>query len=279
MRVVTLPEILAALDHDAALQAVESAFRRFHAGQSQVTAVGHLGFDAPPGDCHVKGAYMAGDDVFVIKLATSFYQNPARGLSSSNGFMAVMSAKTGEVEALLHDQGRLTDERTAMAGAIAARAIARPDSTTLGIVGAGIQGDLQARLVARVLGLKTVLIWARNADRAAALAKKVGGAAVDLAELCARADVIITTTPSTAAILTDAMIRPGTRIIAVGADTPGKQELDPKILAPRPGGGRLPRPVHRTRRYGLGCAGRAVGPGYAAGSWRAARKAGDLRAP
>jgi ornithine cyclodeaminase len=231
MRVIALPEILAALDRDAALVAVESAFKRFHAGQSQVTAVGHLGFDTPPGDCHVKGAYMAGDDVFVVKLAASFYKNPERGLSSSNGFMAVMSATTGEVEALLHDQGRLTDERTAMAGAIAARAIARADSKTLGIVGAGIQAELQAQLIARVLGLKTVLIWARNADRAATLAKKIGGEAVSLTALTARADVIVTTTPSTAPLLMDQMIRPGTRIVAVGADSPGKQELDSRLLA------------------------------------------------
>jgi len=156
MRVVELPEILAALDEDAALAAVEAGFRRYSAGEVQVTAVGHLGFADPPGDCHVKGAHIAGDDVFVVKLATSFYRNSERGLSSSNGFMAVISAGTGEILAVLHDKGQLTDRRTAMAGAIAARAIARPGSTTLGIVGAGIQARLQAQLIARLLGLRIV---------------------------------------------------------------------------------------------------------------------------
>ena len=144
MRVVSLPEILAALDEDAALAAVAEGFRRYSAGQVQVAAVGHLAFADPPGDCHIKSAHLAGDDVFVVKLATSFYRNPERGLSSSNGFMAVISAETGEILALLHDQGQLTDRRTAMAGAIAARAIARPGSATLGVVGAGIQARLQA---------------------------------------------------------------------------------------------------------------------------------------
>lgn len=231
MKVYDLAEILAAFDESAALAAVEAGFRHYAAGQAQLTAVGHLGFTDPPGDCHVKGAYTQGDEVFVIKLATSFYRNPELGLPSSSGLMAVMSAKTGEVLALLHDQGRLTDLRTAMAGAIAARAIARPGSTTLGVVGGGIQARLQAEMIARQLGLKTVLVWARNADRAAALAADIGGQAVSLPDMCARADVIVTTTPSTEPLLTAAMIRPGTRIVAVGADSPGKRELDPAILA------------------------------------------------
>jgi ornithine cyclodeaminase len=231
MRIVKLPQILEALDEDAALAAVESGFRRFSAGEAQVAEVGHLGFTDPPGDCHVKSAHMAGDSVFVIKVATSFYRNDALGLPSSNGFMTVISARTGEVQGLLHDQGYLTDQRTAMAGAIAARAIARPGSTTLGIVGAGTQARLQARLIARRLGLSSVLVWARNDRAAATLAAEVDGSAVSLSELCARADVIVTTTPSTAPLLMNDMIRPGTRIVAVGADSPGKQELDPAILA------------------------------------------------
>jgi ornithine cyclodeaminase len=231
MRIVQLPEILDALDEDAALAAVESGFRRFSAGEAQVTEVGHLGFDAPPGDCHVKSAHIAGDDVFVVKVASSFYRNAALGLPSSNGFMTVISAKTGEVLGLLHDQGHLTDQRTAMAGAIAARAIVRPGSTTLGIVGSGTQARLQARLIARRLGLSSVLVWARNEGAAEALASEVGGAAVGLSQLCDRADVIVTTTPSTAPLIMNSMVREGTRIVAVGADAPGKQELDPAILA------------------------------------------------
>lgn len=231
MRVVQLPQILGALDEDAALAAVESAFRRYSASEAQVAEVGHLGFTEPPGDCHVKTAHIAGDCVFVVKVATSFYRNAAVGLPSSNGFMTVISAKTGEVLGVLHDQGYLTDQRTAMAGAIAARAIVRPGSSTLGVIGAGTQARLQARLIARRLGLSSVVVWARNERAAGALATEVHGSAVSLPELCDRADVIVTTTPSTAPLLMNDMIRPGTRIVAVGADSPGKQELDPAILA------------------------------------------------
>ena len=231
MRVVDAGEILAALDEDAAIAAVETGFRRYSAGQVQVSTVLHLAFAEPPGDCHVKAAAVAGDDVFVVKLATGFYRNPELNLPSSNGFMAVLSARTGELLALLHDQGHLTDQRTAMAGAIAARAILREGSRTVGIIGAGTQARLQAKLLKRRLGLDSVLIWARNSKRASALASEVRGEAVSLEDLCARADLIVTTTPSTEPLLASVMIRPGTRIVAVGADSPGKQELDPRILA------------------------------------------------
>jgi ornithine cyclodeaminase/alanine dehydrogenase-like protein (mu-crystallin family) len=230
MRVVELAEILSALDEDAALASIESGFRRYSAGETQVSTVLHLGFSHPPGDCHVKGAAVAGDEVFVVKLATSFYRNPELNLPSSNGFMAVLDARTGEVRALLHDQGHLTDLRTAMAGAIAARSIVRAGSNTLGIVGAGTQARLQAKLIKRRLGLQSVLIWARNSGRAVALARELGGEAVELTDLCARSDLIVTTTPSTEPLLMSDSIKRGTRIVAVGADSPGKQELDPRIL-------------------------------------------------
>lgn len=231
MRIVELPEILDALDEAAALIAVEEGFRRLHRGSAQLAEVGHLNFIDPPGDCHVKGGYFAGDDVFIFKFATSFYRNPDQGLSSSNGCMIVVSAKTGEQLAMLKDQGVLTDMRTAMAGTIAARAIVRPGSTVLGIVGTGIQAKMQGEMIARLLGLDEILVYGRSAGKAAALAEELGGEAVDLAELCVRADLIVTTTPSTAPVLSVHMARPGTRIIAVGADTPGKQELETLLTA------------------------------------------------
>jgi len=231
MRIVELPEILDALDEAAALAAVEDGFRRLYRGGVQLAEVAHLNFENPPGDCHVKGGYITGDDVFVFKFATSFYRNPELGLSSSNGCMIVVSAKTGEQLAMLKDQGLLTDTRTAMAGAIAARAIVRPGSKVLGIVGTGIQAKMQGEMIARLLGLSEILVHGRSADKAVALADELDGTAVELAELCARADLIVTTTPSTAPVLTADLVRPGTRIVAVGADTPGKQELETTLTA------------------------------------------------
>ncbi len=192
-------------------------------------AVGHLGLEAP-GDCHVKGACMDGDTVFAIKMITGFHHNPERGLPVAHGFSTVFSAVTGEVLAVLNDQGRLTDIRTAAAGAVAARAVARRGSKVLGVIGTGLQAGLQARWISRALGLD-VLVWGRDPEAAAALAQTVGGRAVTLGALCEQADLIVTATTATAPVLLDAQVRPGTRILALGADAPGKNELDPAILA------------------------------------------------
>src|SRR5258708_4331093 len=231
MKVFGLSEIMAALDEDAALAAVEEGFRRWSARDAQIAAVGHLGFAAPTGDCHIKSGAFAGDDVFVIKVATGFYRNLELGLPVSNGFMVVLSAHTGAILAFLHDQGHLTDQRTAMAGGIPAPPIAPPRAPTLGSVGAGTQARLEASLIARRLEMKNVLFWSRNAHRATALAEELGGHVSTLPDLCARADIIVTTTPATQPILTVDMVRAGTRIVAVGADSPGKQELEAELLA------------------------------------------------
>jgi ornithine cyclodeaminase len=117
-----------------------------------------------------------------------------------------------------------------MAGVLAAQAIARPGSRTLGIVGAGIQAGLQATMIARRLRFETIRVWARNPDRAQALAVEVGGETADLRDLCRRSDLIVTTTPSTEPLVEADWIGPGARIVAVGADSPGKRELAPEIL-------------------------------------------------
>jgi ornithine cyclodeaminase len=226
VKVFELPEILAALDSGAVMAAVADAFVRLHQGGAQITPPGHLAFPDAHGDGHLKGGFLTGDDVFTVKLATSFYRNPERGLPVSNGFIAVISARTGEVLALLHDQGQLTDLRTAMAAALAAEAIAPPGVRTLGIVGAGTQARLQARLVAGRLGGPELLVWARDPAKAAAFAAEAGATAVTRAELGERAGVILTTTPATAPLLDARHIRPGVRIVATGADAPGKRELD-----------------------------------------------------
>jgi ornithine cyclodeaminase len=151
-------------------------------------------------------------------------------LASSQGFSAVMSATTGEALALFADGGWLTDVRTAMAGAIAARAIGYKGGS-LGIVGAGIQARMQADMIRRHIGAERVLIWGRDLAKAQALAAEIGGEACgDLADLVRASDLVVTTTPSTEWLVDNDWVKPGTRIVAVGSDGGGKRELDPRIL-------------------------------------------------
>lgn len=231
MQVFDLDTIMAAFDESAAFAAVERAMIAFSAGQAQIGASAHLLFASPPGDCHVRSGNLTGDDIFVVKVSSGFYDNPQHGLASSQGFVAVLSAATGEPLAILQDRGHLTNLRTAMAGTLAARAIGYAGKGVIGIVGTGTQARMQAETIRRRLGADRLLIWGRDRDKARKLAADLGGEACALELLVRQADLLVTTTPSTAPLVDDAWVRPGARIVAVGADGGGKRELDPAILA------------------------------------------------
>jgi ornithine cyclodeaminase len=232
-------DILRRLDHATGLAAVRESLVVYADGAVQQPPVVHMGFAAANGDCHVKCAHVAGAPVFVVKIATGFYDNPAGGLPSSNGMMAAISAITGEPVALLFDEGLLTDWRTGYAGALATRLCWPQAATRLGIVGAGIQARMQLRALRALAPGQplSVSVWGRSAERARSFAADVADLGLDvtpvasLAELCAASQVIVTTTPATQPLVRTEWISPGTHITAVGADSPGKQELETALVA------------------------------------------------
>ena len=108
-------------------------------------AVINLGIRAHHGEFHVKTAYMNGVPSVAVKIASGFFDNPAKGLPSGSGLMAVFSAETGLPQALLLDNGFLTDIRTGAAGAVAAEYLAPKAIETVGVLGAGLQARHQIR--------------------------------------------------------------------------------------------------------------------------------------
>lgn len=237
MEIISQQRIRAAISIEDAVADIEEGFVAWSSGRAVIPPVGYLGFDAPRGDCHIKYGYVRGDDQFVIKVATGFYDNPARGLSSSNGFMVVVSAQTGEPVALLDDGGYLTDLRTAIAGLIAAKYLAPRRPKCIGIVGTGIQARMQLELLTGHYGSGPVRVWGRDKRKAASFVENITTAsnntavAETLVDLCSQCDLIVTTTPATRPLLAADWIRAGTHITAVGADATGKQELDPALFA------------------------------------------------
>lgn len=232
-------EIEAAVDLDRAFIALEEGFKAAAAGQVQMPPVGYLGFPTHNGDCHIKFGHVAGDAIFVVKIATGFYDNPAKGLPTTSGMMIALSAETGAVVAMLRDEGWLTDLRTALAGAIATRAGMRADARRIGIVGAGTQARFQIRAAAHLLREREPVFacWARSPEKLEALRRDLEGEGIaiepvaELEGLCARSDALITVTPAATPIIRDDWIKPGTHITALGADAPGKQELDTALVA------------------------------------------------
>jgi len=237
MRVLDRDEILTRLESVDPTSWIEDAFCAYSDGRAIVPPPGELIFDNPPGDVHIKYGHVIGEPYFIVKVASGFYRNPELGLSSSQGLMLLMDARTGREVALLRDGGVLTDIRTAIAGGITARYLAPPGVDRIGVLGAGIQARLQAQQMSRVTGCRSLLVWNRSDANAKAYRRDMEalGFCVTLAgsveEVCSGARLIVTTTPSKSALVEVGMIRPGTHVTAVGADTPDKRELDSRLLA------------------------------------------------
>ena len=164
MITLTRSEIEALIDFDAAAQAIKAAYVVTSLGNVNLPPVGHITF-AQGADCHIKYGHMAGDANFVIKVATGFPENDAKGLPSGNGLVLVLSAVTGMVEAMLHDEMMLTDIRTGIGGAIASRALARADSRVALVVGTGPQARRQIEAHAALMPNLSFQVWGRTSTK------------------------------------------------------------------------------------------------------------------
>ncbi|MFC9976575.1 ornithine cyclodeaminase family protein [Spirillospora sp. NPDC127200] len=189
---------------------------------------------ADGGDSHIKAAHLPGGRHFLVKIANWFPGNRARGLPEGGGFVALFDATTGAVTALLEDEHHLSDLRTAAAGAVCARALARPEAARATVLGTGRQAELQAHALTLVRPIRQISVWGRDHGRAAALATRLGhdlphtevGAAADPEQAVQRSDIVVTATASLTPVLFGSWLRPGQHVTALGADAPAKRELD-----------------------------------------------------
>jgi ectoine utilization protein EutC len=219
------------------IDVVEGAFAALATGGVIMPPILSMPIEARNAEVDVKTAFVPGLDAFAIKVSPGFFDNPKRGLASLNGMMIVLSAETGIVQAALLDNGYLTDVRTAAAGAVAARHLAPESIRRAGVIGAGIQAELQMRALALVRDVPEILVWTRDATKAAAFAAKATGTlgipvrtAPSAEEVVRLSDVVVTTTPSREALIEAAWLHPGLHITAMGSDSAEKNELDPAIL-------------------------------------------------
>jgi ornithine cyclodeaminase len=237
MRILELPQIQRVLAYREIIARMREAVTAYSRGECDMPMPMHLRIAPVNAEVHIKSSYRRGGKYFALKIAATFPGNLARGLPVGNGMMLLSSAETGEPVAFLADAGHLTDLRTAAVAALVARELGRRDRV-LGILGTGIQARLQARMHAEILDLRQICIWGRNPQRAAecradlqtALPQVEIALADSPAEVASAARLIVTATASRLPLLHAADLQPRTHISAVGADSPGKQELDPDIL-------------------------------------------------
>ncbi|APG95536.1 ectoine utilization protein EutC [Sinorhizobium americanum] len=239
MTILTEAELrrIVVLDREA-VACVENAFHSLATRAVAMPPILRLDIPEHRGEVDVKTAYVPGLDGFAIKISPGFFENPKIGLPSTNGMMVLLSSQTGLVQAVLLDNGYLTDVRTAAAGAVAAKHLSRENSSVAAIFGAGMQARLQLEALTLVRPIREARLWARDAAKAeaaaTALTVKLGfpvKASIDPQAAVADADIVVTTTPAEKPILEAAWLEPGQHVTVMGSDAEHKNELDPRAIA------------------------------------------------
>jgi len=235
-------EIRGLLDPSATLAAIEAAFAAYSTGKAELPAVIQLDVPERQGGIHIKAGHLHGGAHFAVKVAAGFPGNTALGVPPAGGLVLVFDARTGAPAAILLDNGYITDLRTGLAGAVAAKHLARPDAGVAAILGSGSQARHQARALALVRDLKAIRVWGRHPERARLCAADLAAdpafagrcrvsAATAIDEAVRGADIVVTTTASREPILRAAWLAPGMHVTAVGSDQADKQEIEAAAIA------------------------------------------------
>ena len=237
MKIITEDQLRSLVKEAEALEAVEIAFRALAEGR--VIQPPPLGMDleAVRGEVHVKGAFLQGEEVFAMKVASGFYNNPEAGLPTGSGLVLVFDSQTGFPLALLQDNAYLTELRTAAAGALAVRLLTPEAPLTVALLGAGSQARYQMKAIARVRAIQEVRVWSPAPDEIPAYVEDMApilgvpiAGAPSPKEVVRGANLVVTVTPSRTPLLQAEWLEPGVTVVAVGSDGPEKQELAVEVL-------------------------------------------------
>ncbi|MGM8211460.1 cyclodeaminase [Virgibacillus sp. W0430] len=220
-----------------AIEVVEGAFTDLETKAVEMPPIIHVNIPENNGEVDVKTAYIPGHDMFALKVSSGFFNNYELGLPSASGLMLLISAKTGQPKALLQDNGYLTDVRTAAAGAVAAKYMAKKTVKTVGVIGAGAQARYQLKALHKVRFFNHVIVFGPTEQRVFDFKREmeeVLDVSVEIAANTERvvrnSDLVITTTPSKEPIVKTEWLHPGLHITAMGSDAKQKQELEAEVL-------------------------------------------------
>jgi ornithine cyclodeaminase/alanine dehydrogenase len=230
-------EIASLLTLEDYIQVVEEAFRAH--GLGKTLAPGLLHIDSGAGEFHIKAGGLTLDKTyFGLKANGSFFQNRARnGMPNIQGTISVCDGENGYPLALM-DSIEITIRRTGAATAVASKYLARANSSVATVCGCGNQGRSQLRALCAVLPIRHAYAYDRDASAAVSFAEEMSTEleiqvtpVEALHPIAGYSDVVVTCTPAKEFYLRLEDIRQGTFISAVGADSPDKQELDPRLIS------------------------------------------------
>jgi ornithine cyclodeaminase len=221
----------------SALEVVAEGFSKLAAGEVAVPPIMRIDIDDFNGEVDVKSAYIHGLDSFAIKIASGFHENYLQGLPTGSGMMVLISAQTGRPLAVLLDNGYLTDVRTGIAGAIAARFLAPELIQNAGVIGSGVQARYQMQALKLVRDYQKLFVYGIEADQVEQYVQEMGDllgievVQVESAEMVVReCQVVVTATPTKKPYLQADWLHPRLHITCMGSDAEHKQEVYPEVF-------------------------------------------------
>ena len=220
------------------IEAVESAFRMKGLGHTQMPPKQYLFLNKYNGDLRTMPAYLEDSDIITVKVVNSHPENPKKhNLPAVMATIILVNPKTGVPEAIMGGT-HLTALRTGAAGTVAAKYLANQNPKTVGIVGAGTQARTQLMGLQHVFKtIEEVRVWdlvEKASLKYVEEMKSIGNQSIFSVESVKNAvqgaNIVVTATPSREPLVSAEWIDAGTHLNCIGADAPGKQELDPAIL-------------------------------------------------
>jgi alanine dehydrogenase len=241
MKVLLLSEqeIAKILSIEEVMDVVENAFREKALGYVQMPPKVYLNFSNYNGDLRAMPAYLERLDVASVKIVNSHPENPKKfGMPTVAAVVLILNPKNGVVLSIMGGNN-ITAIRTAAAGGIAIKYLAKKNSKTAGFIGAGVQAKAQLLALLSVFPnleeIRVCDLLPKTAEAFVLKAKKLcpkcrSVVVQNEADAVNETDIVITTTPSKKPLVFDSWVSEGTHINCIGADAPLKEELDPAIL-------------------------------------------------
>ncbi len=239
-----MPQTLILRQHDVArlmdlrtaIRVTREAFKAMARGQTVMPPKLYLPLPHQS-DFRAMPAFIKRPPACGVKWVNVHPRNHAKGLPTVMAVIVMNDPATGFPLAVI-DGLLVTKLRTAAAAAVAAHALARRQSRVVGLIGCGAQADAQLLALTELFSLSRVQVWGHESGEAARYCRmmrqklpRMRFAPCPTVKACVtQADIVVTMTPSRRPLVKREWLRPGVHINAIGADAPGKQELDPRIL-------------------------------------------------
>jgi len=238
--ILTDDEVKKLLSISEVIEAVESAFKQKGLGRIQMPAKIYLYYKKYNGDLRAMPTFLEDLDISAVKIVNVHPDNPIKNnIPTVMAVIILIDPATGAPIAIMGGK-TITAMRTGAAGSIAAKYLARNDSKTIGLVGAGAQARTQLMSLLEVYKkLEEVRVWSRTEETKKNFVTKMQQAygnliqvipAASIRKAVEGADIVVTTTPSRKPLVMNDMVSAGMHINCIGADAVGKEELDPNIL-------------------------------------------------